>query len=395
MIDTLFTDAAMRSAAQRLRPDRDAADVIARAAWSVVAEPGDGVAGALVAHFGPEAALRVGLGEVRARRGSSESGGPDLSNDSARALREGRARWRPRAQHAAVLDALQGAADVGARALFPGDECWPERLDDLALHAPVMLWVRGGTDALATTRALSVVGARAATAYGEHIAAEFSGELASQGTLIVSGGAYGIDGAAHRAALGAGGATVAFLAGGVDRSYPRGHQQLFTRIMAAGAIVSELPVGAAPTKWRFLSRNRLIAALGTATVVIEAGWRSGSLNTAGHAAELGRPVGAVPGPITSAASAGCHRLLREYDAQCVTTPAEVRQLLGDADSAVDVAKRDPERARLLDVLSGRHALDTQEIARRAGFSEEHTNAILGLLLLEGCVERRESGWRRT
>ncbi|MDF2576486.1 MAG: dprA, partial [Agromyces sp.] len=166
-------------------------------------------------------------------------------------------------------------------------------------------------------RSIALVGARAATGYGEHVTMEASAGLVDRGFAIVSGGAYGIDGMAHRAALASRGVTVAFLAGGVDRFYPLGHEALLARIADTGAVVSELPCGSAPTKWRFLQRNRLIAAAADATVVLEAGMRSGSLNTAGHAAALGRPLGAVPGPVTSPASAGCHRLLREFDAVCV------------------------------------------------------------------------------
>ena len=228
------------------------------------------------------------------------------------------------------------------------------------------------------------------------MAAEIAGDLAATGTVVVSGGAYGIDGAAHRAALGVGGGTVAFLAGGVDRAYPAGHQELFARIRASGALVSELPCGAAPTKFRFLSRNRLIAALGAATVVVEAGWRSGSLNTAGHASSLGRPLGAVPGPVTSAASAGCHRLMREYDAQCVTNAAEVRELMGieDHSPVTDESREDPERTRLLDALSTRTPRSPTEIARMAGLAEESTRSLLGMLSLEGSVARDDAGWRR-
>ena len=138
---------------------------------------------------------------------------------------------------------------------------------------------------------------------------------------------------AHRAALASDGTTIAFLAGGIDRFYPLGHESLLTRIAQTGAVVSELPCGAAPTKWRFLQRNRLIAAASQATVVLEAGIRSGSLNTAGHAAALGRPLGAVPGPVTSPASAGCHRLLREFDAVCVV----------DADQMAELAAAGPGR----------------------------------------------------
>ncbi len=162
---------------------------------------------------------------------------------------------------------------------------------------------------------------------------EASAGLVDRGFAIVSGGAYGIDGMAHRAALASDGTTIAFLAGGIDRFYPLGHESLLTRIAQTGAVVSELPCGAAPTKWRFLQRNRLIAAASQATVVLEAGIRSGSLNTAGHAAALGRPLGAVPGPVTSPASAGCHRLLREFDAMCVV----------DADQMAELATAGPGR----------------------------------------------------
>ncbi len=179
----------------------------------------------------------------------------------------------------AVRQALRSAFDVGAQLVVPGDANWPVSLDDLGPHAPNALWVRGHADLLVREPRVSMVGARAASSYGEHVAAELSGDLAARGAVVVSGGAYGIDGAVHRAALGVGGATVAFLAGGVDRAYPMGHQRLLQQIAVEGAVVSEPPCGAAPTKWRFLARNRLIAALGQATVVVEAGWRSGSLNS--------------------------------------------------------------------------------------------------------------------
>ena len=170
------------------------------------------------------------------------------------------------------------------------------------------------------------MGARAATGYGEHISMEAASGLVDRGFAVVSGAAYGIDGMAHRAALASHGQTIAFLAGGVDRFYPAGHDALLSKIVESGAVVSELPMSAAASKWRFLMRNRLVAAVTQATVVIEAGWRSGSLNTAGQARELGRPVGAVPGPVSSAASAGCHRLIRDYGATLVTCAEEMADL---------------------------------------------------------------------
>lgn len=386
MMDALLGDTEICAAARGARPESAAAETLARVGWGVIAEPGDGVAGALIAQLGAEEAMRVALDDSRFT----------LSD---RVIGEAQRRWRPRARPRSVMESLQGAREVGARLLLPGDAEWPESLDDLGDHAPVLLWVRGDASRLTMPERVSIVGARAATGYGESVAAEFAGDLAASGTLVVSGGAYGIDGAAHRAALGVGGGTVAFLAGGVDRAYPAGHQQLFERIQTSGAMVSELPCGAAPTKWRFLARNRLIAALGMATVVVEAGWRSGSLNTAGHAAALGRPLGSVPGPVTSAASAGCHRLLREYDARCVTSTAEVRELLGlDANlnggrDGGNGARIDPDQTRLLDAMSTRTARSSVELARIAGLSEERVRALLGLLSLDERVRSDEAGWR--
>lgn len=392
MIDELLQDADVVAAASSLRADgSELDDAIARAAWSVIAEPGDGVAGAVISQFGSVEALRFALDDRR-RGGSAGSASFPRAD---RALTEARDRWRLRGSTRGVRDALEGARDVGATLLLPGDASWPTSLDDLGANAPSALWVRGDASLLAPGPRLSIVGARASSSYGELIAAEISGDLADSGTVIVSGGAYGIDGAVHRAALGVGGSTVAFLAGGVDRAYPAGHASLFRRIAEQGAVVSELPCGAAPTKWRFLARNRLIAALGDATVVVEAGWRSGSLNTAGHASALGRPLGAVPGPVTSAASAGCHRLLREYDAVCVTSSADVRELCGHAAAAGPTAGADdPRQVRLLDSMSTRTAVTSAELSRRSGLAPDTVSSMLGLLELEGVVERAGEGWRR-
>lgn len=383
MMDALLGDASTREAARAARPDDEPGETLARVAWSVIAEPGDGVAGAMIAQFGAEQALRYGLSDA----------GFELTE---RAVHEARRRWMPRAQPGGVTDALRGAREVGAKLLLPGDVEWPSGIEDLGDHAPSLLWVRGDAQTLARPQRVAIVGARASTAYGDSIATELAGDLGNGGMLIVSGGAYGIDSAAHRAALGADAATVAFLAGGVDRVYPAGHQQLFARIQTTGAVVSELPCGAAPTKWRFLARNRLIAALGMATVVVEAGWRSGSLNTAGHAATLGRPLGAVPGPVTSAASAGCHRLMREYDARCVTNAAEVRELIGvepDTTSGPNGENRsDPDLMRLLDAMSSRTARSALELARASGLSADRVRALLGLLALDEQVSQRETGW---
>jgi DNA processing protein len=214
---------------------------------------------------------------------------------------------------------------------------------------------------------------------------------------------------AHRAALASHGITAAFLAGGVDRFYPSGHDALLTRIVEEGAVLSELPCGQPPTKWRFLQRNRLIAAASQATVVVEAGWRSGSLNTAGHAAEIGRPIGAIPGPVNSAASAGCHRLIRDYGATLVTSADDVAELHGHQPQGLDkldprgsnsrvelvetvTRSTTPEQTRLLDAMSFTSPRETSDIAARAGLSIAAVQSLLGALEIEERVAERERGW---
>ena len=228
------------------------------------------------------------------------------------------------------------------RVLIPGDAEWPAGTDALGDRAPVALWAKGDTGLL--TRPvwdrLTVTGARASTGYGEHVTTELVQSAVADSRVVFSGGAYGIDGAAHRSALASGGATVAVFAGGLDRLYPAGHADLLTRVGMDGLLLSELPPGAAPTKWRFLQRGRLLAALSGTVLIAEAGYRSGTLHTAARAAELGRPVGAIPGPITSASSAGCHRLLRDGLATVITGYDDVRGLLdGVRDGAHRAVRR--------------------------------------------------------
>lgn len=366
----------------------------ARIVWNLLTEPGDGVAGRLLAETGSAEALRRLIANALAPS--------DVL--TRRDLAEGTKRWRPRLAQTAVAHALEVAAVRGVRHLAPGDPGWPEQLADLGDNAPLSLWVRGDPAALGLlVPSVALVGARAATSYGDHVAVELAADLAGGGIPVVSGAAYGIDGAAHRAALAVGGVTVALLAGGVDRPYPAGHGDLIDRIARAGAVVSEVPCGSAPTKWRFLARNRLIAALSSATVVVEAGWRSGSLNTAGHAAALGRPIGAVPGPVTSAASAGCHRLLREFGAECVTSADDVRDLLSLGDGVrarargeglPDGRPQTDDRSRVRDALSVRASRDVDDLARRSGMSPADVEGHLGMMLLDAEATRDGRGWRR-
>jgi DNA processing protein len=381
-------------------------DRFARASWTGIAEPGDRIAGMLVAALGASTALSVVVEQYSVARIAArlaEVGEiPTTSDDLGSALE----RWQPRVKSSVAVTALRQAARYSVRLRVPGDDGWPTGFADLGEHAPIALWVRGNDAALVSLeRSIALVGARAATGYGEHVTMEASAGLVDRGFSIVSGAAYGIDGMAHRAALASSGQTIAFLAGGVDRFYPSGHDALLTRIAESGVVLSELPCGSPPTKWRFLQRNRLIAAASLATVVLEAGWRSGSLNTAGHASSLGRPLGAMPGPVTSAASAGCHRLIRDFTAVLVTNAEEMAELVpfpaGGLQSP-DHAGTDgggssrgsSDQTRVLDALSRRSARTASEIAERAGLSISSVQSILGVLELESSVAERERGWVR-
>ena len=318
---------------------------------------------------------------------------------------------------AAGLDVDQDLARLsgcGGRLVCPGDGEWPAarlswpRGSAQLAAPPLALLVRGPVPLdEVVERSVALVGARAASAYGEHVAGELATGLADEGVSVVSGGAYGIDGAAHRGALASGRApTVAVLACGVDVAYPRGHDRLLSRIAERGLLVSEHAPGATPTRVRFLVRNRLIAALSRGTVVVEAALRSGSLSTAGRARDLLRPVLAVPGPVTSALSAGCHALLRraegEEPAELVTGVREVLAAVcpvGEHDASPGRGAdrpRDalPELVRgVLEAVPVRGGAGEATIARAAGVPVLVVQQVLPPLLVAGLVERCESGWR--
>ncbi|MFE1383988.1 DNA-processing protein DprA [Streptomyces sp. NPDC058740] len=311
--------------------------------------------------------------------------------------------WRRRALGGDPGRDLDLVARHGGRFLVPGDAEWPRQLDDLEDARPVGLWVRGPADLRGwALRSVAVVGARACTPYGAHTAAGLAAGLAERGWVVVSGAAFGIDGAAHRGALGSGGATVAVLACGVDKAYPPGHAGLLRRIAEQGLVIGELPPGAHPTRSRFVLRNRVIAALTRGTVVVEAEYRSGSLVTARAAARLGRHTMGVPGPVTSGLSAGVHELLRG-EATLVTDAAEIVELVGAIGQLAPprrgpVLPRDllaPDTARVLEALPGRSPVPLSEIAARAGIHPDHTLAKLYELHSLGFVERRQDDWQLT
>jgi DNA processing protein len=362
-------------------------------AWaylSRVAEPPCAELAALVGCVGPEEAAD------RVRRG--------LVNDDLARHTEAR-----RGIDRAAED-LELLARRGGRLITPDDDEWP-----LAFAAfggpgatvrprggpPMVLWATGPARIdEAAHRAAAVVGTRAATAYGEHVAADLAAGLVERDVVVVSGGAYGIDGAAHRAALAADGLTVAVLAGGLDVPYPAGHSALLHRIGQHGLLFTEYPPGARPARHRFLTRNRLVAGVAGAAVVVEAGLRSGAANTAAWARALGRVVAAVPGPVTSSASAGCHALLRN-GAELVTRADDIVELVGRIG---ELASEEPRPTTALDglgeverqvyeALPGRGVATVDEIAVAAGLVPEQVLGPLAILEVSGFAERHDGRWR--
>ena len=316
-------------------------------------------------------------------------------------------------------DLADGTA-ADARFLIPGDKGWPRALDDLGARAPFGVWLIGALPPKAP--AVAMVGARACTGYGNQAAGQLAAELARVGTIVVSGAALGVDGAAHRGALAVGGHTVAVLACGIDRSYPATHATLIQAIGQRGAVLAELPPGAAPTRFRFLARNRLIAALGLATVVVEAAGRSGSLVTARLAADLGRAVFAVPGPVTSRQSTGTNQLLCDGAIPAVDgrqilaelglepPPAPDPATIATSPAALNAASACPSEASaaappalVLDPFTVlvREALPTErsgraaevlELAVETGLEPQRVLAALGLLAACGQAAKTGNGW---
>ncbi|MGQ4597509.1 DNA-processing protein DprA [Nocardia sp. R6R-6] len=304
---------------------------------------------------------------------------------------------------------------IGGRVVTPDDPEWPAwRMLGLAQlepgrdrdgAVPLVLWVRGPRSLLdSSERAVAVVGARCSTGYGSQVTGEIAGDLAAQGWTIVSGAAFGIDSVAHRAALAVAGSTIAVLACGIDRPYPAQHERLLADIAESGLVVSEYPPGVTAHKHQFLARNRLIAALADGVLVVEAGLRSGARNTVKWARRLGRPALAVPGPVTSAASVGCHRMIRDGEALLVTRAEEVVDDAGPLRLSLPGAggaSGDPEDRLTGDEASVFAALPRIgsrlpiELSQQCGLSLATVRATLPALELAGLVAADESGWHRT
>ena len=374
----------------------------ARLALALLVEPGHRDLGLLISDVGPvEALARVEAGMVEKRL-----------FESVQVRREqSRGDFRGMAQRA--LDATER---LGARIITPDDAEWPVQLADLHRISretsnrldrdtlpPLCIWLRGRPSLLAATqKSVAVVGARASSPYGNHVALELAYGLADKGWGVVSGGAYGIDAQAHRGALGPGGITVAVLASGIDLTYPQAHASLFERIEETGLLLSEWPPGAAPHRHRFLIRNRVIAALTRGTVVVEASARSGAKQTASRARQLGRSLMAVPGPVTSAMSVGTHHIIRELDGRLVTSAAQVIEEVGRIGDDLAPLPRGPESARdrldpvlsqVLDGLPRGRTVGVAEIAATVGVPLRAVMRALPALQDGGFVVDDGSGWR--
>ncbi len=308
--------------------------------------------------------------------------------------------------------ALARSAELGIRLLCPGEDEWPVEFEAMAatmepgfepVPPPIGLWVRGRARLPEILdRSVAVVGSRAASAYGERVAGDLGADLVLRGWTVISGAAYGIDAAAHRGALAMGGPTIAVLACGPDLSYPRPHAGLLQRIAENGLILSEVPAGTTPTRTRFLARNRVIAALAAGVVVVEAAARSGALSTAGWAHKVGREVMAVPGPVTSAMSVGCHHLVRSGAAILVTDAAEVVDAVGRLGDDASAPPRGEDRPFDFLAAVDRHVVETMiagtptsatALAAAAGLTEAVVEAALARLAKAEFVTEGGDGWR--
>jgi len=388
---------------------------LARAALTFVAEPGDPVMGALLRTCTP-AEIVTALVEgrppsVSAGLGPSGDGLPGLDRDGLPGLggnglpglKQALDRWIGRLGEAPAEPALDAWRREGIRLVCPGDPEWPGQLDVLGDARPWALWVRGNGDLrYACLRSVSIVGTRSVTAYGSYVCTDMAATLAERGWTVVSGGAFGVDGRAHLAAVTAGGTSVAVLACGVDRDYPQSHYGLFRTIREKGATISEWPPGRMPTRPGFLVRNRVIAALSRGTVVVEAALRSGALNTARHACDQGRPLMAVPGPVTSPLSAGCHEIIRDWGGVCVTGARDVINVLSfPGDEPTGQARGpvlprdelDPVTRQVLEAVPARAGRGPARIAVAAGVGFDTAMRCLGALAAAGFVERSDRGWR--
>ncbi|MGO1184411.1 MAG: DNA-processing protein DprA [Micrococcaceae bacterium] len=380
---------------------------IARAGLSQVIEPADTYGALVVQRWGPVKTLDIIL-----EREHPSSGEWQALGEHSGQFRSALERWKRKRAYVNPGRALETMESLGGGLLIPEDPQWPAALDDLGPQKPLGLWWLGRLELPPLSNVVAVVGSREATNYGTHVTTRFVDWLVDKGYCVASGGAYGIDAAAHHAALSRGDArtipTIAVLAGGLDQFYPAGNHRLIGQIAHQGAVLSELPPGYRPNRYRFLHRNRLLAALAVSTLIVEARWRSGAQNTAGHALGLGREVGVVPGPIDSAASSGCHRLLRESPASLIASESDLGELVGWAQASAALTEDESGDSISETALDGLHddaRVVLEALPVRTGTSVDKICSITGhpagevlrhLVRLQraGRIEKIASGWRK-
>jgi len=384
----------------------DLLDAFASIAWSTISEPGDAIAGIATMALGATkalVALREDLeshshGKVLFRAISDANPNLELAGKKSLAdrLPEAVERWRARFVLNNVLKEIALAERLGARVVCGSTPGWPQGLDELGAHRPQLLWLLGDVNRLSSlSRCVAFVGARSSTGYGERVTQELVAALASKSFATISGGAFGIDSAAHLASIAADATTVAVMAGGLAQLYPAGNAALFKQIAQSGLIVSELPPSREPTKWRFLQRNRLIAAASQATVVVEAGWRSGSTSTANHAASLGRLVAAIPGDISRQESRGANKLIRDRKAELIGSAEDLIELIDSLELAPVTRQTDfgPLEVRLLDALTYRpKSLD--RLCSETGMSLREVAVAANSLKNQGLAQFELGAWRK-
>lgn len=369
--------------------------------WCAVSEPADPDVHVVRSFLGDEEAMSW----VKSER--LEPLPPELWSSQQQVKRWTRAyeRWHPRSMSANPDSDLAMLHELHGSFIIPGDARWPDSLSILGEKQPWGLWVWGD---LPQARSCAIVGARASTNYGNYHAHEIASELAQNNVDVISGGAFGIDIAAHRGSCEAGGRTFAVMAGGLGELYPASHAHDFrTFVDSGGGIISEVPPMWRPARWRFLERNRLVAALSHVTVVIEAGLRSGALSTARQAMEMGKEVGALPGMVTHEMSTGCHELLRNgaslirhgqdiVDMMPGWNSAQRQDLLFGSPVEEDhgIAALEWTHRRVWEALPKRGSMSLNRLTTESGLSRSDLFSALAVLEVEGYIASTPHGWKR-
>lgn len=384
----------------------------ARAGLTQVIEPADNLGTHAASAWGPLRLIEIIQGSTPSQHdwialSALDPGDGQYIKMLRQKLGEAIERWRRRSKYLQPEAALQYIEKLGGSFLIPEDPRWPSALADLEGSAPLGLWTLGNVSVPPVGSSLAIVGSREATPYGDKATTILVEHARGIGLTVVSGGAYGIDATAHRAALehsGEGIPTVAVLAGGLDRLYPAGNTRLLQQIATAGLLITEMPPGMRPNRYRFLNRNRLIAALAATTIVVEARYRSGALSTANHAHDLGRTVGAVPGPISLPTSAGCHRLIKETPTLLIDDPTDLDAFYGSP-TKPSPASTAAENQRNYDILDLAEMLVFDALPVSTPASLSHLTGLTGLPVpqITGILTRLEryglavhaaSGWKK-